>query len=153
VALRWQDINHHSSTAIITFLLPHLDTLHDHLPILLPRWQPLILRIPEIPLRRHACINPWLSIDPILKPAIRAADRDIQNEVKVLIERRSVSTGLAPWVDQPRVVGVARGKIALLPKRFLEVRVEHLQQAAVDVGEEVLFAPLETEGMEAGGVG
>jgi len=52
---------------------------------------------------------------------------------------------LAPGVDEPRAVAVVRREPAALPERLVEVGVEHLEQVAVDVREEVFLRPFQPE--------
>lgn len=134
-------------------LLPHLDAVDDHAAAILPGGQPLIPRVPEVLLGAGAEVHPRLAAGTVLEPAVGAADGDVEDEVEVVIERRLEPARLAPRVHQSGPVGVRQGKVAPLPERLVEVGVEHLQEAGVDVGEEVLLAPLEPEGVEALGVG
>ena len=137
-----------TSTAVIPLLLPHLNTLDNHLSIGLPRRIPIVLSIPKVTACRGTLVNPRLATQSVLKPTIGAANGYVQDEVEVVVERCRVVAGLAPRVDEPRAVGVGQGEVATLPERLVEVRVQDLQQARVNVGEEVLLAPLEAEGVE-----
>lgn len=130
---------------IIPLLLPNLHTLHHHLPIVLPRRRPLIPCQPKLLLRRRRRIHPRLPRRPVLKPPIRAPNRHIQNQIKVLIKRRLQIPRLAPRIHQARPVRAREREIPPLPQRLVKGGVQHLQQPGVDVGEDVLFAPLHPE--------
>ena len=50
----WEDASHSiESIEWLTLLLPDLDALHNHLTLPFPCWQPRLLCIPEVPLRKR----------------------------------------------------------------------------------------------------
>jgi hypothetical protein len=123
-------------------LLPHRHTLNPHCAIILPSRQPLILRLPEVKLSPRAAVNPRLTALAILEPAVCRADSQVEHEVEVLVERRRVALGVRPGIVETRAVGVGEREVAVLEEGLVEVRVHDLQQARVDVGEDVLLTPL-----------
>jgi hypothetical protein len=123
-------------------LLPHLDTLDLHRATILPGRQPLILRLPEVELSPGAPVNPRLAALAILKPVVCRADRQVEHEVELLVERRRVALGVLPRVVETRAVGVGEREVAILEEGLVEVRVHDLEKTRVDVGEDVLLAPL-----------
>lgn len=135
--------------SVVPFLLPHLRALDNHLTLLLPRRIPLAAGIPKVALGRVGLIHPWLALDAIFEPAIGAAHGDVENQVKVLVKRGAVAAGLTPRVHQSRAIGIGGREVALGPKGFVEVRIHDLEEARVDVGEDVLLGPLEAVGVEA----
>lgn len=139
--------------SVVPFLLPHLRALDNHLTLLLPRRIPLAAGIPKVALGRVGLIHPWLALDAIFEPAIGAAHGDVENQVKVLVKRGAVAAGLTPRVHQSRAIGIGGREVALGPKGFVEVRIHDLEEARVDVGEDVLLGPLEAVGVEARAVG
>ena len=139
--------------SLIPGLLPHLDAPHPHLPILLPRGPPLVLRTPELAHCRRTPIDPRFAGHSVLEPAIRAADRHVEDEIERLVERGGVAAGLAPRIHQARSVGRRAFEIALRVAWAGEGDVQGLDEARVDVGEQVLLAPFEAEGVPALGVG
>ena len=130
------------STAIVTLLLPHLHTLHLHDTLLFPSGRPLLSHLPEVALGRRASIDPRLSRLSVCKPSICTTDGDVQNEIELLVERRDVAIGLAPWVLQAGSVTVREGELAVRPEGFIKMRVHNLEEAGVDVREDVLVTPL-----------
>jgi hypothetical protein len=130
------------STTIITLLLPHFHTLHLHNPLLFPGGRPLLSRLPEVALSRRTCINPGLSRLSVCKPSVCTTDGDVQNEVELLVERRDIAAGLAPWILQAGSVAIRERELAVGPEGLVEVRVHDLEETGVDVGEDVLVAPL-----------
>ena len=122
-------------------LLPHLDLADRHLPATLPCRIPLVTCIPEILLRRRAAVDPGLAGLAVLEPAVRAADGHVEDEIKFLIKGCLVTARLGPDVDEARAVGVRKGKVALLPERLVEVGVDDLEKARIDIGEQVLLRP------------
>lgn len=135
--------------SVVPFLLPHLRALDNHLTLLLPRRIPLAAGIPKVALGRVGLIHPWLALDAIFEPAIGTAHGDVENQVKVLVKRGAVAAGLTPRVHQSRAIGIGGREVALGPKGFVEVRIHDLEEARVDVGEDVLLGPLEAVGVEA----
>ena len=135
---------------LITSLLPDLH-LTDHHLRLLPRRKPRIFGINEISRRRCRLINPRLPRLAVLKPAVRPTDRDIENEVKLLIKRRIDAASLPGVLNGGAVRPCGDLELAAVPEVLDKRTVEHLQQAGVDVGEEVFLAPLETK--HVGGFG
>ena len=113
----------------------------------------MVAGVPELLLRGGGLVDPGLAVDAVLEPAVGAADGDVEDEVEVLVEGGGVAAGLAPRIDDAGAVGVGEGEVPLLPERLVEVGVEDLQEAGVDVGEDVLFAPLDAEGVRGGGEG
>ena len=130
---------------IIPLLLPNLHLLHHHLARILPRGQPVIPRIPELLPGRGRSIHPRLARLAILEPAIRAADGDVEDEVKVLVEGGGEVARLRPRVHEAGAVGVREREVAAFPERGVELGVEDLEQPGVDVGEEVFLAPFQPE--------
>lgn len=139
--------------SVVPFLLPHLRALDNHLTLLLPRRIPLAAGIPKVALGRVGLIHPWLALDAIFEPAIGAAHGNVENQEKVLVKRGAVAAGLTPRVHQSRAIGIGGREVALGPKGFVEVRIHDLEEARVDVGEDVLLGPLEAVGVETRAVG
>ena len=131
-------------------LLPHRNLTNNHLPppLSAPSRPPLGPGLPKVLSCSRTRIDPRLATQPIRKPTIRPAHRDIQNQIKVLVERRARPAGPTPRIDDRRPVRVARREAAPAPEGRRERRVQHLQQARVDVGEKILLAPLQAEGVE-----
>ena len=140
--------NHETSTAMISLLLPHLDAFHNHLPLVFPCWIPILLCIPKVPSCSGTLVHPRLTAQTILEPAIGATNSHAEDEIEVLVEGCRVIASLAPWVNQPCPIRVGQGKVPTLPQWLVEVCIQDLKQAGVDVCEEVLFAPLQAEGVE-----
>jgi hypothetical protein len=73
------------------------------------------------------------------EPAVRGADREVDGEVKLLVERRDIVARVDPRVGQADnvargVVGVCGGEVAALPEGLLvEAEGDDLGYAAVDV--------------------
>ena len=82
-----------------------------------------------------------------MEPAVRTTNANIKDEVEILIEWCGIVTSLAPWVDETSAVAVREREVATLPQWLVEVGVNHLKKTSVDVGEEVLLAPLHAEGV------
>ena len=133
---------------MIPLLLPHLDAFDNHLSIILPCRVPVPLCVPEITSCGWTLINPRLPAQSVLEPAIGTANRNVQDEIEVLVKGRRVIACLTPWVDQPRSIRVGQREIPPLPEWLVEVCVQDLQQAGVDVRKEVLLTPLKAEGVE-----
>ena len=93
-------------------------------------------------------VHPGLPALAVLEPAVSTANGHVEDEVEVLVEGRRVVAGLTPRIHKPRPVGRGHWEIATLPEGFVEICVQDLQQASVDVREQVLLAPLEAEGVE-----
>lgn len=127
-----------SIAPIIPTLLPHLDTLNLHLSAILPRRHPLVPRLPKLQLRNRAAVCPGLAADTISKPAVRAADGKIENQVEGLVEGRR-DRAIRPGVDGCGAVGVGWREVADVPGGLVELGVEDLVDARVDVGEEIFF--------------
>lgn len=134
--------------AVVALLLPHLDTLDGHLSVLLPCGQPLLAGVPEVTLGSWAGVNPWLALNTVLEPTVGATNSDVEDEVEILVEGSGVYASLAPWVDETSAVGVRDREVALLPEWLVEVDVHDLKETSVDVREDVLLAPFETESVE-----
>lgn len=141
------------SAPIESLLLRDLDTLDLHHAIVLPGRLPLVTSVPEVAGSGRGSVDPWLAVHAVLEPAVRAADGDVDDEVEILVEWSAVTACLAPWVDDPRAVGVRGREVGLVPERLVEVDVGDLQETGVDEGEEVLRSPLETVDVEALGIG
>lgn len=147
---RWRkkETNKEQKEKTLAFaLLPNLHARHNHLPVLIPRGMPLIARVPEIQLGRLRQINPWLTRAAVLEPSVGAAHGDAEDEIELLIKRRRIVARAAPRVGQAGAVAVRERELPSLPERLVEIGVEHLQQPGVDVGEEILFAPFQPEGV------
>lgn len=139
--------------AVVALLLPHLDALDKHLALVLPRGVPLVSGVPEVPPRSRTGVHPRLSGFAVLEPAVCAADGDVDDQVEVLVEGRGLAARLAPRVHEAGAVGIRQREMALLPEGLVEVVVHDLDQARVDIGENVLLAPLHAESVEGLGVG
>ena len=85
-----QSKQRHNTTlaALVALLLPNFDALDQQLASLLPSRIPLITSIPELLLSFRIKVDPGLAISPILEPAVRASDSNVQDQVEVLVERR-----------------------------------------------------------------
>lgn len=129
-------------------MLPHLDAFDNHLAIILPRRLPRLPTVPEILLGRGRLINPRFTGNPILKPTVCTTDGNVEDEVKLLVERRGKVAGLAPRVDQTSPVAIRKREITAGPERLIEVGVEDLEETSVDVSKKVLLAPLHAKGVE-----
>ena len=142
-------------TIIVSFLLPHSHPLDHHLTfaLLFPSRQPLFSSIPKVLPRRVTSINPRLPTCTVLEPAIRTANSNIDDEIEVLVERRRSLTRLTPRVEQASAILTAERKVATRPQRCVEVRVQYLQEAGVNVCENVLLTPLQAESVIACCVG
>lgn len=140
-----------SLTAVLipVTLFPHCDLADFHLASAWcsPGWIPLIPRIPEVSLGGSAAINPRLSASTIFEPTVVSTNSDVQDEVEFLVEGSLFAASLGPAVDQASAVAVRKRELSTLPEGLVEVRVEDLEEDAVDVGEKVLLRPLETEGV------
>src|SRR5271168_4449055 len=137
-----------TSTAMISLLLPHLDTFHNHLAVVFPCRIPIILCIPKVTSCSGTLVHPRLTAQTVLEPAVGAANSHTEDEIEVLVEGSRIVAGLAPRVNQPCPIRVGQGKVPTLPQWLVEVCIQDLKQAGVDVCEEVLFTPLEAEGVE-----
>jgi len=133
---------------VVTLLLPDLDGLDLELwGSLVPGLQPRLPRIPEVLLGRRAVVNPRLSALSILEPAVLPTNRQVDDQIEVLIKRRVRSPSLTPRVDEDRAVGARQREVTSCPQPFVrvEVHVHDLQETRIKVGEEVFLAPLETK--------
>ena len=81
-------------------LRPHLNRLHRHSPLVAftPCRQPLILRGPELLGGGDTFVAPGLVGETVFEEAIGGADGDVEDQVEWLVERRLVTTSLAPWI-------------------------------------------------------
>ena len=82
--------NIHIYLSLTLPLLIHLNTLHSH-PLTVPyppSRQPRIPRRPKLQRRRRTLIRPRLVVLAILEIAIGASNRDVQDQVEGLVERR-----------------------------------------------------------------
>lgn len=131
-----------SQTSIVTRLLPHLDTLHLHIPLSLPSRIPLITSLPKLPLSIRTSIYPRFVRLAVFEPVVRSTDSDIQHQVEVLIERRVIFLGFCPWVEETRSVAGGEWEFAVVPHRLGEASVHYLEEAGVYVCVDVVFAPL-----------
>lgn len=123
-------------------LLPHFNALDLHLSTLLPCGEPLVLCGIEVLLRAGAAVQPRLTADTISEPAIPRTDCHIDNKVEVLVEWSRVAVGLFPRVLETGAIGVGKREFAIAPEGLVKMRVHDLQQTRVDVGEDILLAPL-----------
>ena len=130
----------------ITFL-PHLDTFNNHLAVVFPARVPVIALVPEILALCLAAVNPRLALFTILKPAIRATDANVENQVECVVERSVAVARLGPGVDVTRATGIGEREVAPLPEPLLEICEQHSQQARVNIGEYVVLAPLDAKGV------
>ena len=140
------------SATFVTFLLPHLDAVNDHLAIIFPCWIPLISCIPEILLCGRGLINPRLARLTVLEPAVCTPNRNIQNQVEVFVKRSSRIPSLTPRVNKPSPVRVRQRKVSTGVQRRIEIEVENLQKTSVNVGENVLLTPLHTKGVRSSSI-
>jgi len=138
--------------AVVALLLPHLDALDLHLTTLLPGWIPLVAGVPELKRSVGSSVNPWLAVDVVLEPSVGATDSDVEDKVEVLVERSRVGTA-SPWVLEGSTVAGGRWEVALGPEWLVEVDVHDLEKTGVDVGENVLLGPLNSESVKASSVG
>jgi hypothetical protein len=134
-------------------LLPHLDLADLHLSLLLPSRIPRVSGIPEISARRWGSVHPWLATLSILEPSIGTTDSNVHDEVEFLIEWSLLAAGLGPDILETCSVGVGEWELTTLPEWLIEVGVEDLEETSVDVSEEILLGPLETEFVLGVGVG
>lgn len=132
-----------SFAPVVPTLLPHLHALDTHCSSILPRRQPVILCLPEIELGTGTLVDPGLAALAILEPAVCAADGHVEDEIEVLVKGRRVAFGVLPGIVQTRAVGVGEREATVVPERLVKVRVHDLQETSVDVGEDVLFRPLD----------
>jgi len=88
-------------------------------------------------------VNPWLTALAILEPAVGGTDSQVHDEVELLVEGSGVALGVLPGVVETGAVGIGLGEVSVLEEGLVEVRVHDLEQARVDVGEDVLLAPLD----------
>jgi len=90
------------------------------------------------------------------EPSVGATDGNVEDEVKVLIERSVTGGGCAvgPRVGKKSVVLGLGGEVAKLVERLLVLvsDEENLLDSAVDVEVDVVFCPLHAVGVEAVGV-
>jgi hypothetical protein len=142
-----------SLATVVTRLLPHLDTLDLHLAVLLPCRVPLLLSLPEVLLGSLRAIEPRLVRLAVLKPTVSSTNSDVDDEVEVLVKGRGVAASRSPGVIQTRTVAVSKGEVAVLEKWLVKVRVHDLKKTSVDVCEDVVLGPLDTEGVVTSGVG
>jgi len=92
-------------------------------------------------------VDPWLAGLAVLEPAVGAANGDVEDEEEGLIEWRGGVAALGPGVDEGCSVRVGERELAAVPEGFLEVCVEHLHQAGVDVGIKSCWSPFKTVGV------
>lgn len=80
------------------------------------------------------------------KPCVGAANRNVEDEIEALVERRIVGC-LRPRVGQQRVVLRHGGKVATVVHVLLcvKVPVQHLLEPAVHVREQVVLRPFQAE--------
>jgi len=109
-------LSHHATPMNNLTLLPHLHSVNNHLPIILPCGIPLILRIPEVLLRSRARIHPRLAIRTIQEPPILSSHSHIDNEIEFLVKRRVYPSRLTPWIHQEGSVNVREWEAPLRPQ-------------------------------------
>lgn len=134
-------------------LLPHLDLADLHLSLLLPSRIPRVSRIPEISARRWGSVHPRLATLSILEPSIGTTNSNVHDKVEFLIEWSLLATGLGPDILKTGSVGVGKWELTALPEWLVEIGVKDLEETGVDVGEEILLGPFETEFVLGVGVG
>jgi len=132
--------------------LPHLDALDLELTTLLPGWVPGVSGVPELKRGIGGGVDPRLAIDVVLEPTVGTTNSDVEDEVKVLVERSGVATA-SPWVLERGTVAGGRWEVALGPEWLVEIDVHDLKKTGVDVGKDVLLRPLNTESVETSSVG
>jgi len=133
-------------------LLPDLDTLNLH-GGRGPGGQPGVPGVPEVLLGIDGAVQPGLARLGVLEPAIGAAHGDVKDEEEALV-KGGVGVGrFQPGVLEEGAVTVGCGEVAAIKEGLVKVGVQHLQEARVDIGEEILLGPLEAKGVEAGRVG
>lgn len=113
----------------------------------------MILGVPEVALGILAVIDPWLSALAVLEPSVGTSDGDVHDEVEFLVERCVEAVGIAPWVGNDSAIGVTLGESSALEKWLVEVAIENLKEEGIDIGEDVLLGPLQTEGVLLRGKG
>jgi hypothetical protein len=88
------------------------------------------------------------------KPPIPTPNRDIHNQIKLLIKRRPAIRARRPRIRKQRVIDEDVCKVTPRPEVLgrvlaLDPDVQHLLQPAVEVRVHVVARPLEAEGVEA----
>lgn len=116
-----------------------------------PGGEPLIPGLEEVLLGLGRSIQPRLAVHVVLEPAVGAADGDVEDEIEGLVEG-CVHASLSPGVQDTSVVAVDGREVAALPHAGIEVDIQDLEETGIDVGEEILLRPLETEGVEILGI-
>lgn len=94
-------------------------------------------------------IQPGLCVDVVLEPAIGATNSHVEDEIEVLVKGSLIAASVFPDIMDTSSVGIRGGEVAALPERLVEVGVEDLKEAGVDVGEEIFLRPLQSESVEA----
>jgi hypothetical protein len=108
--------------------------------------RPCITCVSDGETQKRGCRN-------VREPAIATPDRNIENQVEFLIERRILVSADVPRVGQESTVFVVTLEMAALPEiLFLEVDVENLLEWIVDPCIKIIFRPFETECMVAFGI-
>jgi hypothetical protein len=79
--------------------LPHLDARHLHPPLLLPRRVPRATCVPETLRSVLIAVEPRLARFVVLEPPIGATNTDLEDEVKLLVERRGMRA-ILPGVEE-----------------------------------------------------
>ena len=139
---------------LVVDLLPHLHRRDGKLGRLrLPGWIPLVLPGQEVLGRSRRLVDPRFAGIAILEPPIGTSNSQIDDEVKLLIERRVQIGVVDPRVGKSGAVGVGQRELATSPQILIERVVEDLQEASVYVGEEILLTPLQAIGVGTGGPG
>jgi hypothetical protein len=91
--------------------------------------------------------------DYVREPAIATPDRNIEDQVELLIEGCILVWRNVPRICQFRPVFGFALEVAALPEIFFpEVDVENLLKSIVNPGKEVVIAPLQPEGVKSFGV-
>lgn len=112
---------------LIVNLLPHLHRGDGKLGRLrLPCWIPLILPSQEIAGRSLRLVNPRLAGRAIFEPPISTSNSQIDDEVKLLVERRVQVGVVDPRVGEGGAVGIGQRELSTSPEVLIEWVVEDL---------------------------
>lgn len=122
-------------TSIVPLLLPHPHTfdLQRTAVRVLPSWVPRVLCGPKFALRQRARVYPRLTVYAVLEPSVRSSHGNIEDQIEVFIKWSRVTT-LRPRINNRCAIGLGERKLASFPERSVELVVEYLQQATVEVG-------------------
>ena len=113
----------------------------------------MLLSLPEVLLGSLRAIEPRLVRLAILKPTVSSTNSDVDDEVEVLVKGRGVAASCSPGVIQAGTVAVSKGEVAVLEEWLVKVGIHDLEKTSVDVCEDVVLGPLNTEGVVTSGVG